>query len=232
MSVVIEGVFIEGDRTQFVSKGAIDRFKKDITNLFKQNENTYQDLIEHNKYLKEGYRFKVVNTLKHINATIEEDKINNVEAKATNLEDKRRQLREKLNMIKRARSGEAFKHLDSLKRTVPDKIYKSYSHLMKNYGLPNIPAPDEVINNIDKYRTQIASVMGITTQVCNIGGASNAIKQYFNSLGQFLGIEPIDMSNQLTQLQNETRTRLTNNDSDTEDEDEAPELIEIDTKDN
>ncbi len=225
MSIVIEGVFIEGDRSQFVSKAAVDRFKKDITNLFKQNEKTYQDLVEHSKYLKEGYRFKVVNTLKHIYATIEQ--VNSVEAKAANLEDKRRQLREKLNMIKRARSGEAFKHLDSLKRTVPEKIYKSYSNLMKNYGLPNIPAPDEVINNIDKYRTQIASVMGITTQVCNIGGASNAIKHYFNSLGQFLGIEPIDMSSQMTGLQNETRNRLTKNDSDTEDEDdEAPELID------
>jgi hypothetical protein len=227
MSVVIEGVFVEGDRSQFVSKSAIDRFKKDITNLFKQNENTYQDLIEHGKYLKEGYRFKVVNTLKHIYATIEEVKKTNVEV--TNLEEKRRQLREKLNMIKRARSGEAHKHLDSLKRTIPEKIYKSYSHLMKNYGLPNIPAPDDVINNIDKYRTQIASVMGITTQVCNIGGASNAIKHYFNSLGQFLGIEPIDMSTQMAQLQNQVNTHVnTKHDSDTEDEDEAPELIEAD----
>ncbi len=224
MSVIIEGVFIEGDRTQFLSKSAIDRFKKDIINLFKQNEKNYQDLVEHNKYLKEGFCFKVVNTLKHIYATIEEVKVNN-------LEDKRRQLRDKLNMIKRARSGEAYKHLESIKRTVPDKIYKSYSHLMKNYGLPNIPAPDEVINNIDKYRTQIASVMGITSQVCNIGGASNAIKHYFNSLGKFLGIEPIDMSSQMEQLQNQTQhthQRKTDDNSDTEDEDEAPELINAD----
>jgi hypothetical protein len=128
-------------------------------------------------------------------------------------------------MIKKARSGDAFKHLESLKRTVPDKIYKSYSHLMKNYGLPNIPAPDEVINNIEKYRTQIASVMGLTTQVCNISGASNAIKHYFNALGQFLGIEPINMSSQMSQLQNQTRGKITDN-SDTEDEDDAPELIE------
>jgi hypothetical protein len=225
MSVVIEGVFVEGDRTQFLSKNAIDRFKKDITNLFKQNENNYKDLVEHSKYLKEGYRFKVVNTLKHIYATIEEDKVNILEDKVNNLEDKRRLLREKLNMIKKARSGEAYKHLDSLKRTVPEKIYKSYSHLMKNYGLPNIPAPDEVINNIDKYRTQIASVMGITTQVCNIGGASNAIKHYFNSLGQFLGIEPIDISAQMSKLQNQVNTKLTN-DSDTEEEDDVPELVE------
>ncbi len=217
-------VFIEGDRTLFLSKGAIDRFKKDITNLFKQNEKTYQDLVEHSKYLKEGYCFKVVHTLKDIYATIEEVKTNKVEV--TNLEDKRRQLREKLNMIKRSRSGEAFKHLESLKRTVPDKIYKSYSHLMKNYGLPNIPAPDEVINNIEKYRTQIGTVMGLTTQVCNIGGASNAIKHYFNSLGQFLGIEPINMSNQLSQLQNQVNIK-SKNDSDTEDEDDdVPELID------
>jgi hypothetical protein len=206
-------VFIEGDRTLFVSKGAIERFKKDV------KEVSSTDLIDNSKYLKEGYCFNFVKKDNDIIANIISTK------NVVNLEEKRRQLREKLNMIKRSRSGEAFKHLESLKRTVPDKIYKSYSHLMKNYGLPNIPAPDEVINNIDKYRTQIASVMGITTQVCNIGGASNAIKHYFNALGQFLGIEPIDMSTSMSQLQNQTRERLTH-DSDTEDEDEPPELIE------
>ncbi len=224
MSVSIEGVFIEGDRTKFVSKTAIDRFKKDVLNLFKQNDKTYQDMIEHNKYLVEGFRFKVVNTLKHIYATIEE-------VKKVNLDDKRRQLREKLNMIKRARSGEAYKHLESIKRTVPEKIYKSYSHLMKNYGLPNIPAPDDVINNIEKYRTQISTIMGLNTPISNDNNASNAIKHYYKSLGQFLGIEAIDLNTQMETLQNtynNMRIKKKENESDTDDEDDVPELIDTD----
>jgi hypothetical protein len=213
-------VFIEGDRTLFVSKGAVDRFKKDV------KEVSHTDLIDNSKYLKDGYCFNFVKKDNDITAKITAVVTSQVPVTfPVNIEDKRRQLREKLHMIKKARSGDAFKHLESLKRTVPDKIYKSYSHLMKNYGLPNIPAPDEVINNIEKYRTQIASVMGLTTQVCNISGASNAIKHYFNALGQFLGIEPINMSSQMSQLQNQTRGKITDN-SDTEDEDDAPELIE------
>ncbi len=214
-------VFIEGDRTLFVSKAAIERFKKDV------KEVSHTDLIDNSKYLKEGYCFNFVKKDNDIIANIISTSINTTTKPvepSVNLEEKRRQLREKLYMNRRARAGEAFKQLESLKRTVPDKIYKSYSNLMKNYGLPNIPAPDEVINNIDKYRTQIATVMGLTTQVCNINGASNAIKRYFNSLGQFLGIEPINMSTQMSQLQNQFNTKLTN-DSDTEDE-EPPELIE------
>ncbi len=213
-------VFIEGDRTQFVSKGAIDRFKKEV------KEVSHTDLIDNSKYLKEGFCFNFVKKDNDITASIVSKKMETDYKE--NLDIKRQQLREKLNMIKRSRSGEAYKHLESLKRTVPEKIYKSYSHLMKNYGLPNIPAPDEVINNIEKYRTQIATVMGLTTQVCNIGGASNAIKHYFNSLGQFLGIEPINMSNQMAELQNQAglMTTKTEHNSDTEDEDEPPELIE------
>jgi hypothetical protein len=120
--------------------------------------------------------------------------------------------------------------MDSIKRTVPEKIYKSYSHLMKNYGMPNIPAPDDVINNVDKYRTQISTVMGMNLPVSNNNNASNAIKHYFNSLGQFLGIEPMDVSAQMNNLSNVYNNNNNNNNyynnSDTEDEDDVPELIE------
>ena len=64
--------------------------------------------------------------------------------------------------------------------------------MVKNYGAYNIPSPLEVIENPDKYRTQISAVMGSKKPVSNDIKMSNAIKNYFTSLGKFLCIESLD----------------------------------------
>ena len=173
-------VFIEGDRTQFLSKSAVDRFKKDV-------KETKPDLIDSSKYLKEGYIFNIVQTENNITAKI----CNQEELK---LENKRQELKNRLKSAQRCRGGEQYKQLDSLKRTVPDKIYKSYLNLIKTYGASNIPSPLEIIENPDKYRDQISRVSGMKGPVSNDIHLSNAIKQYFSSLGKFLCIEPSNIS--------------------------------------
>ena len=173
-------VFIEGDRTQFLSKSAVDRFKKDV-------KETKPDLIDSSKYLKEGYIFNIVQTENNITAKI----CNQEEVK---LENKRQELKNRLKSAQRCRGGEQYKQLDSLKRTVPDKIYKSYLNLIKTYGASNIPSPLEIIENPDKYRDQISRVSGMKGPVSNDIHLSNAIKQYFSSLGKFLCIEPSNIS--------------------------------------
>jgi hypothetical protein len=69
--------------------------------------------------------------------------------------------------------------------------------------MPNIPSPEEVINNVDRYRQQISAVMGLKGLVSNEVRASNAIKNYFNALGEFLGIETteIDINNMMNSTQ-------------------------------
>jgi hypothetical protein len=173
-------VFIEGDRTQFLSKSAVDRFKKDV-------KETKPDLIDSSKYLKEGYIFNIVQTETNITA-----KISNQEE--LKLENKRQELKNRLKSAQRCRGGEQYKQLDSLKRTVPEKIYKSYLNLIKTYGASNIPSPLEIIENPDKYRDQISRVSGMKGPVSNDIHLSNAIKQYFSSLGKFLCIEPSNIS--------------------------------------
>jgi hypothetical protein len=173
-------VFIEGDRTQFLSKSAVDRFKKDV-------KETKPDLIDSSKYLKEGYIFNIVQTENNITAKI----CNQEEIK---LENKRQELKNRLKSAQRCRGGEQYKQLDSLKRTVPEKIYKSYLNLIKTYGASNIPSPLEIIENPDKYRDQISRVSGMKGPVSNDIHLSNAIKQYFSSLGKFLCIEPSNIS--------------------------------------
>ena len=200
-------VFIEGDRTQFLSKSAIDRFKKDV----KENK---PDLIDSSKYLKPGYIFNIA-----VNDNITAKICNEEELK---LENKRQELKSRLKSAQRCRGGEQYKQLDSLKRTIPEKIYKSYINLIKTYGANNIPSPLEVIENPDKFRQQISSVMGAKGPVSNDMNLSNSIKQYFGSLGKFFCIEPANLNlDTIPDI-------VTNNkkpETDTEDEDDAPELI-------
>jgi hypothetical protein len=214
-------VFIEGDRTLFLSKSAVDRFKSDV----KGSNSDNFDSVDSSKYLKEGYVFNITKNESNINAKI----CNSEEIKN---ENKRKELRMRLKNAQRCRGGEQYKQLESLKRTVPDKIFKSYVNLIKNYGVNNIPSPLEVIENPDKFRTQISTVTGSTKPVSNDIRLSNAIKQYFVSLGKFLCIEPSNISlgsepdivfdRPPTQpLVEKIKTSYDDN-SDTEDEDDEP----------
>jgi hypothetical protein len=218
-------VFIEGDRSFFLSKTAVERFKKDL-------KDTKPDMIDNSKYLKSGYIFNITTNDNNLTAKIcnEEEVL---------LENKRKELKLKLRSAQRTRGGEQYKQLDSLKRTIPEKIYKSYLNLIKTYGAHNIPSPLEVIENPDKYKTQISAVMGSKKPVSNDPGLSKAIKNYFTSLGNFFCIEPMDanfMSDALETFNTPTPTpnptksliekiNIDGGNSDTEDEDEAPKLV-------
>ena len=216
-------IFIEGDRSLFLSKSAVDRFKSEV----RGNTTDNFDSVDSSKYLKEGFVFNITKNENNITAKI-------CNAEEIKNENKRKELRMKLRNAQRCRGGEQYKQLESLKRTIPDKIFKSYVNLIKNYGVNNIPSPLEVIENPDKFRTQISTVTGSTKPVSNDIRLSNAIKQYFSSLGKFLCIEPsnisLDSSPDIvfdrppTQQQQFEKIKTNNDDTDTEDE-EAPELV-------
>jgi hypothetical protein len=220
-------VFIEGNRDHFVSKAAVDKFKKEA------RETAILDTIDISKYLKDGFTFKFTKTETSITATIAgiiDNVIDNNNIVIDNIidtvknnvnsnliDDKRKILRERLKNARRVRGGEQFKQLESLKRTVPDKLYKSYTNLIKTYAMPNIPTPLEAIENPEKYRQQISMVMGMKGMVSNEPRANSAIKKYFNELGQFLGIEAIEIN----MPTNEPFIQSPNiNNSDTEDDDD------------
>lgn len=200
-------VLIEGDRNLFISKSAVDRFKQDV-------KTTKPDMIDSAKYLKDGYSFKIAHEIDIIKVKI-------ISTQEELLETKRAELRNKLRRAQRVRSGEQFKELESMKRTIPDKLFKSYMNLVKNYNLPNIPAPTDVINNTQRYKEQISAIMGTLGNVSNDSKMSNAIKNYFNTLGQFMGIEPMNFNLENTPVSSMQQV----DNSDTEDEDDIPTLV-------
>ena len=175
-------VLIESGKEHFSSNRAVERFKKDI----RMND---VDTLDHMNYLKEGFSFKVVkednNIRVNVVSTVEELK-----------EQKRKELRQRLHSARYNRSGEARRKLETVKRSVPDKLYKSYVNLLRTAGgsMDSIPSPDMIVNNIDKYRPQVSAVMGAMGNVSNDNKVSNAIKHYFNTIGNMFGIEPMNTS--------------------------------------
>ena len=177
-------VHIIGDKTEFLSKNAVSRLKLDLKD---------QKPIIHTKYLKEDYGFKFdtteTETRVHIISLVQlAETKKKEEAEKAHLE-----LYKKFKQHTRNDTVDVKKKMESLKRSVPTKIFNSYAKLMSKYKLTNMPAPDEVINNVDKYRLQISAVMGKIGKVSTDAHASNDIRHYFTTLGEFLGIEAMSV---------------------------------------
>jgi hypothetical protein len=196
------------DKSKFVSKKSIEKFKKAVKE---------EKEIEHSKYLNDGFKFlfdKVDKNRMDVNV-VNEEEYNKVE--------RRKQLRMKLKNAKYGRSTQPKQKLESLKRTVPENIFNAYMNIIKKYQL-NIPAPDEVINNLEKHKLQISLLMNTKQKVSNDTIADKLVKKYFKLLGEFLGLEPLDVPTQ--PLNNNNKIIKPLDDEDTEDEsDEAPELV-------
>jgi hypothetical protein len=196
-------VLISGDRTQFLSKRAIERFKRDI----KENKS-----LNASEYFKDGFTF-TQNLKDNVYS------VNIITLAEYNKLQARKNLKNRLKHNQIARGGQQKRKLDSIKRCVPKKVFKAYQDVLKT-GQFNIGSPDDIINNTEKYRTQISMINGTSGLVSNDNQANNAIKKYFKVMGEFLGIEPMEMN--IPQQQNVAQV---NNDTETEDEDEAPQLV-------
>jgi len=209
-------VFINGDKDLFLSKGAVNRFKNDLKKCDIKNIS-----LEDGKYLKSGYIFDINFNNNDFNAniiTLEEHMHN----------EKRKMLKNKLRKSQYNRSTNVKNERDSLRRSIPEKLFKSYMNLMKQGNFGSIPSPKDVIDNPEKFQKQISLIMGEDGMVSNDGASNNAIKKYFNSIGNFMGIEPSKMNVNKTQsVQQNNNNPTLIEEVDTEDEEDVPELVNV-----
>ena len=203
-SVLIE----DTNKDKFLSKTAVKRFKDtlkkcDVKNIVIEDGNFLdKDYVFDIKYKDNIFNVKIIPLVDHMK------------------NEKRKMLRKKLRNAEYSRSSKAKKDIDSMRRSIPDKLFKSYMNLMKQYNFSNIPSPKDVINDPEKFKRQIGLMMGKTGMVSNNENANNALKKYFNTLGNFMGVDPMDINIK----QSEQPILNNDNDEDTEDEDE-PNLV-------
>lgn len=202
-------VFINGDRTLFKSKNSVNRLKKELRVMADPTK------VESSLFVNDTAQLKVSVNENNITVDI-------VDKKEYEREMRKRMLRNRIRQGQKQRSGEMTQQMKSMKRTVPKNLFNSYKKAMAGFNFP-LPSPTEVIKNPDKYKNQISLMMSQMGKVSNDVNASGAIKNYFKQLGNYLDIEPANMSMEAQEPEMAPMVRV---DDDTEDEDdEVPQLI-------
>ena len=210
----MNNIFIKGDKSFFKSKNAILRFKKKLKEIknFKNIEN-----INDSDFLEENYSFNITkdkidenNFNYNVNIIKSEEKIKN---------NKRLELKKKIKLMRQQRDGSITEKIKSMKRTIPKNIFQKYLNIIQKYNL-NIPSPDDIFNDPDKFKQQISVMSSTMAKVSNDQNADSSIKSYFKSLAKYLDIEPMNFK-----VKQENPTNLHNLDLDNDtDDDEPPEL--------
>jgi|SaaInlStandDraft_5_1057022.scaffolds.fasta_scaffold01041_15 hypothetical protein len=167
-------------KEHFQTKNAINRFKRDLKKCEPKKINSLED----GNYLKIGFFFDIISEKnQYIVNIITLEEHMRIEQKKV--------LRKRLHNAKHNRSSIVKQERESLKRSIPKKMFKSYQNLMKNNMFANnIPNPTDIINNPEKYKNQISQIMGTQGPLSDNPKAHNALRNYFDTMGNFMGIEP------------------------------------------
>lgn len=180
-SETTKSVLINGDKTLFVTKGAVDRLKRDL----KMND---QEKLNKNDYLKEGYAYEIISSSEsQINIKIVQKLVE--KSKLSEAEEKRKMLREKLRAKERERMTPQQIKL-AMKNKVPEDLLNEYLAVKKlnlqvqNMKIPILP-PDEVINKPEEYK----QIIGTIIQSFGPGiPVNNPIVSYYRMLAKHLGL--------------------------------------------
>lgn len=167
-------VYINGDRSNFLSKGKIKKLKEELKKL----EKPYNfSSIKYKDYLKEGNGFTIKVTKNDFNVNIISEK----EAKK---EELRKKLRGKILSSSHNTSGAFHKVLNEEKKNVDKTLYKKYRQALASGNKSNVIPPSEVMANPDKYKQMISI---FSSDMFKKQGSS-AIRNYYETLRQKLNI--------------------------------------------
>jgi hypothetical protein len=133
-----KSVCIEGDRAMFSSKGAVDRFKRDL----RVND---QEKLKAEDYFREGWTYQVVSS----NESEIKVKLVNVQdiaqqARVLDCDERRKMLKNKLKQMREQKQSPSKIKL-AMKNKVPEDILNAYLNLKKYNVNVAIPRPDEVL---------------------------------------------------------------------------------------
>jgi hypothetical protein len=182
-----KSVLIEGDKSQFASKSAIERFKKDLrmNNIEK---------LQMNDYFKQDYTYETVLTNeKEIKVRIISKPVN----KPVTQNEKRKLLKDCLKAMRDSRQS-ASNVKSAMKSKVPEDLLHAYFDLKKYKISQPIPSPVEVLENQEEFKPII---MQIIQSFGMMVGNNNPVLNYFKLLAKHVGLDTTQIQQQLEQLQ-------------------------------
>jgi hypothetical protein len=172
-------VYVDGDKTGFNSKSAVDKFKQSV----KQADDI--NVVElANKYINKLYKLELVKK------TDSEVRFNLTKLEVVANNDKRDLLRAKLNLMKNNRTNSDL-HRARTSEVVPEEILREYTKLKRMSKMP-VPEPSEVLSKPDEYKQMLAMVLG--NEMMQKLGQTHPYVRYFKLLAEKLGVEmPLPM---------------------------------------
>lgn len=202
-------VFIEGDKSGFNSKMAIEKFK---TCIKKMDETKSElNLIElQKKYIKPEFKLEIIKYDPNNKDIIVKISINN------KYEENRKVLKEKIKSLKKNRTNSDY-YKAKQDENVSDEILKEYNNLRKITKMP-VPEPSEILSNPEQYKPILSMVLN--NQMVNQMGANHPYIKYFKLIAEKLNIQPEPTPTIATNnLSNISVNKLSQNDDDTDEED-------------
>jgi hypothetical protein len=191
MSVEVppKSVIIEGDKTFFASKGAIDRFKKDLKNDDKVK-------LAKNDYFKEGWGYKI---LSKIDNEIKVQILNNsdvvvdgvVQPRVINSDEaveRRKLLKQKLKEMLGGRERNV--SVKSKMKNVPDELADAYLQLKKVKLPVSLPDPSQVLANKEEYKNMVFTMI---QSFGDFKGGNNPVINYYKLLAKHMGLPTMPM---------------------------------------
>jgi len=179
----VKQIHIEGDKSFFVSKNAVDRFKKDL-------KNNATEKLKENDYFLEDWTYELVSE----NETEMRVKIvNKVKGpRVLPCDEKRQLLKSKIFKMTNERTGH-----DNIKNKsiVPKDLLNEYLGLKKHKLPMELHDPSKVLSNPEEYRNIIH------TMVKSFGmykGNNNPVINYYRSLEKHLEEKVKEPTNQNT----------------------------------
>mgnify|MGYP001444261443 CR=1 FL=1 len=217
-------IVIKGDTSKFKSSQ-----KKDEFEAFLKNCKSEQDFkqVKAEDYFVEGYAFTMKKTTKNLVVTVLTEK----EAKR---EELRMRLKDKIYQKKNGRRDMQRK-IKSEKRSVDRNLFKKFMKVINSgQGGANVLSPSDIMNDVEKY-SQLVSMMSSP-----MFSKSKVIQEYYEAMREHLGLPEFSMPQIKSEghsdaVKNagpieEVKEADLNNEQDTEDEEDAPQLEPIEEK--
>jgi len=175
-----KSIIIEGDKTLFTSKAAVDRLKRDLREDNKEK-------LGINNYLNEGWTYKIIsNTDTQIKIElVKEEKENVINEPIISEQDERRKiLKERLKMARISKLSPV-QIKQNLKNKVPSDVLDAYLKLKKVQLKVPVPPPDLVLSKPEEFK-KIVHTMVQSFGMFN--GTNNPVVNYYRLLAKHLDL--------------------------------------------
>jgi len=183
--IMAYSVHINGDKSGFNSKAAVDKFKVAVKTILEKNDEFNIEELN-TRFINNNFTL----TLEKKDATTVHATVVKKQQQTNN--DNRDLLKAKINLMRKNRTNSDYYKAKS--SNIPEDIMEEYTKLKKISKMP-VPEPSEILAKPEEYKPMLAMVLGNT--MMKQLSQSHPYVRYFKLLAEKLGVtEPLPVPTQ------------------------------------